>query len=116
MSDLVIYHNPRCGKSRGALALLREQGCEPDVVEYLKQALDAALLKDLLARLGMPASELVRRGESVFKEKYRGREMSEDDWIAAMVADPILIERPIVVRGARAVVARPPERVGELFD
>ena len=116
MSDLVIYHNPRCGKSRGALALLREQGCEPDVVEYLKQALDAALLKDLLARLGMPASELVRRGESVFKEKYRGREMGEDDWIAAMVADPVLIERPIVVRGARAVVARPPERVGELFD
>ena len=116
MSDLVIYHNPRCGKSRGALALLRQQGCEPEIVEYLKQALDAATLKDLLARLGMPASELVRRGESVFKEKYRGREMSEDDWIAAMVADPILIERPIVVRGARAVVARPPERVGELFD
>ncbi|MCB1908443.1 MAG: arsenate reductase (glutaredoxin) [Rhodocyclaceae bacterium] len=116
MSNLVIYHNPRCGKSRGALALLRERGLEPEVVDYLRQPLQADALRRLLDLLGMPAADLVRRGETVFKERYRGREMSEDDWVAAMVADPILIERPIVVSGDRAVVARPPERVSELFD
>ncbi|MCB1914484.1 MAG: arsenate reductase (glutaredoxin) [Rhodocyclaceae bacterium] len=116
MSELVIYHNPRCGKSRTALALLRARGIEPEVIEYLRQPLQRDALRGLLAVLGMPAADLVRRGESVFKEKYRGRAMTEDDWIDAMVTDPILIERPVVVRGDRAVVARPPERVDELFD
>jgi len=116
MSEFVIYHNPRCGKSRTALALLRERGVEPEVVEYLKTPPDAPTLACLLAALGLPAEQLLRTGESVFKEKYKGRTLDEAGWIAAMVADPILIERPIVVRGDRAVVGRPPERIGELFD
>lgn len=115
MSDVVVYHNPRCGKSRAACALLAEHGIEAEVVEYLKTPPDAATLRALLAKLGMPAADLVRRGEAVFKAKYQGKTLSEAGWIAAMVADPILIERPIVVRGARAVVGRPPERVLELI-
>ena len=116
MSEVVIYHNPRCSKSRAACALLVERGVEPQVVEYLKTPPDAAQLSALLAALGMPAGELVRRGEKVFKEKYRGRDLDEQGWIDAMVADPILIERPIVVIGDRAVVGRPPERVLALLS
>ncbi len=115
MPKTVIYHNPRCGKSRSALALLRERGIEPEVVEYLKSPPDRETLQALLAALGMPAAELVRRGEAVFKDKYKGRELDEQGWIDALLADPILIERPIVVHGRRAVVGRPPERVAELF-
>ncbi|MCB1888687.1 MAG: arsenate reductase (glutaredoxin) [Rhodocyclaceae bacterium] len=116
MSEFVIYHNPRCGKSRSALALLRERGVEPEIVEYLKTPPDAATLARLLAALGQPAEQLLRKGEAVFKEKYKGESRDEAGWIEAMVADPILIERPIVVRGNRAVVGRPPEAVAALLD
>ncbi len=116
MSEFVIYHNPRCGKSRDTLALLRERGVEPEVVEYLKTPPDAATLSRLLAALGMSAEQLLRKGEAVFKQQYKGQSLDEAGWIAAMVAEPILIERPIVVRGARAVLGRPPENVAALFD
>ncbi len=110
-----IYHNPRCSKSRSACAILQEKGIEAEVVEYLKTPPDRETLRTLLARLGLPAHAIVRTGEAVFKAEYQGREMSEEDWIEAMIAHPILIERPIVVVGERAVVARPPERVLELL-
>lgn len=116
MPELLIYHNPRCSKSRAALALLRARGLSPTVVDYLHSPPDAATLVRLLAALGLPAAALVRRGEAVFKQKYAGREIDEAAWLAALQADPILIERPIVVLGTRAVIGRPPERVAELFD
>ncbi len=110
-----IYHNPRCSKSRSACAILAEKGVEAEVIEYLKTPPDRATLSALLAELGLRAGELVRKGEAIVKTEYAGRKMSDEDWLEAMLAHPILIERPIVVVGERAVVARPPERVLELL-
>lgn len=113
--DFTIYHNPRCSKSRAALALLREHGVEPRIIEYLETPPSAAELRVLVERLGISPRALVRGGEDVFKSKYGERTLTDAEWIAAMVADPILIERPIVVRGDRAVLGRPPEKVCELL-
>ncbi|PTD97121.1 arsenate reductase (glutaredoxin) [Pseudothauera lacus] len=110
-----IYHNPRCSKSRSACAILAEKGITTEVIEYLKTPPDRATLTALLAKLGLRAEELVRKGEAIVKTKYAGRAMSDQDWLEAMLAHPILIERPIVVVGGRAVMARPPERVLELL-
>ena len=116
MQTVTLYHNPRCSKSREALALLRERGVEPLIVEYLKTPPDAATLRGLLAMLHMDAKALLRTGEAVYKVEYRDRELDADGWIAAMVAHPVLIERPIAVMGDHAVVGRPPERVLDLLD
>ena len=111
-----LYHNPRCSKSREALALLREHGVEPQVVEYLKQPPSAAELDRLLVQLGMEPRQLMRRGEAVYKElDLDDLALSRAALIDAMVRQPILIERPIAVSGKRAVIGRPPERVLELI-
>jgi arsenate reductase len=116
MSEITIYHNPRCSKSRQTLALLSEQGIEPRVVEYLKEPPSEEDLRGLLKKLGKPASDVIRRGESVFKELgLQGQLEDEDALIAAMVAHPVLIERPIVVVGDRARLGRPPELVREIL-
>ena len=116
MASLTIYHNPKCSKSRETLALLRRKGVEPRIVEYLKTPPSAAELKSIVAKLGIRPEELVRKGEEIFKSKYAGKSLSDDEWLAALVRDPILIERPIVVAGRKAVVGRPPERVLGLID
>jgi arsenate reductase len=115
MSEFTIYHNPRCTKSRATLALLEERHIQPKVIEYLKTPPTAAELKAIIGKLGIRAEELVRKGEDIYKEKYAGKTLTEAQWIDAMVRDPILIERPIVVRGARAVIGRPPENVEPLI-
>jgi arsenate reductase len=107
----VIYHNPRCSKSRDALKLLQDAGVEVEVIEYLKTPPTAAQLRAILNRLGMKPEDLVRKGEATYKEHYAGKTLSNADWIAAMVEHPILIERPIFVKGDKAVVGRPPEIV-----
>jgi arsenate reductase (glutaredoxin) len=112
---LRIYHNPRCSKSRGALQVLQDNGVAAEVIEYLNTPPTKAELRELLRKLGMKPRDIVRTGEPVFKEKYQGRTLSDDEWLDALVADPILIERPIVVRGERAVLGRPPEKVLELI-
>ena len=114
--DLTIYHNPKCSKSRATLALLEDRGIRPRIVEYLEAPPTAAELSDIVARLGIRAEALVRKGEDVYKVKYAGKVLSDAEWIEAMVRDPILIERPIVVTGDRAAIGRPPERVLELLD
>ncbi len=111
MHTLTIYHNPRCSKSRAACALIAESGVKAKVIDYLTTPPSRDELRALLAKLGMRAGELVRRGEAVFKENYQGRELSDEQWLDALLAYPILIERPIVVRGEHAVIARPPEKV-----
>lgn len=108
--DVTIYHNPRCSKSRQTLALLRERGIEPTVVEYLKTPPDAETLRTLLARLGLDPRGLMRRKEAAYRENGLGNPALDDDaLIAAMAASPTLIERPIVVAGERAALGRPPE-------
>ena len=114
---IVIYHNPRCSKSRATLALLRDRGVEPKVVEYLKTPLDADALRDLLGVLGMSARDLIRSGEAPYRELgLADSDLSAGDLLAAVAANPILMQRPVVRRGDRAVVGRPPERVAELLD
>lgn len=109
-----MYHNPRCRKSREALQLLQERGIEPEIVEYMKQVPTADELRAVLKKLDMKAEELLRRNETVFREQYKGRDLTEEQWVEAMVAHPVLIERPIAVKGTRAIVGRPPEKVLEL--
>ncbi len=116
MSDYTIYHNPRCSKSRNTLALLEENGITPKVVLYLETPPDARQLKGLLGKLGISAAELVRRGEADYKACGLSRDSSEQELIAAMAQHPKLIERPIVVKGKRAVLGRPPENVLGLID
>jgi arsenate reductase len=111
---VTIWHNPRCGKSRAALALLRERGMEPRIVEYLKTPPSTGELRGVLRMLGMKPEQLVRKGEDAYRALER-KTLSEAQWIEAMVRDPILIERPIVIRGSRAVVGRPPEKLLELL-
>src|SRR5690242_7862642 len=113
--EVVIYHNPRCGKSRAALGLLQEKGIEPRVVEYLKTPLRKEELRRLLAQLGIGAEQLVRKGEDVYKQELSGKTLSESQWLDALAAHPILMERPVVVRGQRAVIGRPPEKVLEIL-
>ena len=112
-----LLHNPRCSKSREALALLRAHGVEPEVVEYLKQPLSAAEIDRLLTVLGMEPRQLIRRGEAVYKELgLDDPGLSRAALIKAMANQPILIERPVAMRGERAVLGRPPEKVLELLD
>ncbi len=111
MSEYQIYHNPRCSKSRATLALLQEHGIEPEIVLYLDRPPSQAALKRLLAKLDLSAAELVRRGEAEYKELGLAAGSSEAELVKAMAVHPKLIERPIVVRGERAVLGRPPENV-----
>lgn len=111
-----IYHNPRCSKSRNALQILEEHGITPEVVHYLDTPPTREELLALLDKLGIPASELVRKGEEVFKNEFAGREMSEEAWLNAMLAHPQLMERPIIVAGGRAVIGRPLENVLALLQ
>jgi arsenate reductase (glutaredoxin) len=109
-----IYHNPRCNTSRKTLALLREKGFEPEVIEYLKTPYTAAQLKTLLGQLKMPAKALLRKKEAAEAGIDPAR-MSEEQLIAAMAKHPIVVERPIVVSGNKAALGRPPEKVLEVL-
>jgi len=116
MSKVTIYHNPRCSKSRETLQLLRDRGIEPQVIEYLDTPPDAATLDGLLKKLGIEPIDLIRKKEAPFAEL--GLAAKKDDrkaLIDAMVAHPILIERPIVVKGKAARLGRPPESVLEIL-
>lgn len=115
MSDWTIYHNPRCSKSREALALLKDNGITPKVVEYLKDVPSRKELELLVMQLGIPASDLVRKNEALFKAKYKGLELNEHEWIRVMHENPKLIERPVVVKGHKAVIGRPMENVKDLL-
>lgn len=112
---VTIYHNPKCTKSRATLGILQERGVEARIVEYLKSPPSKAELKAIIEKLGIRPEELVRKGEDVYKTKYAGKKLTDAQWIDAMISDPILIERPIVVSGSRAVIGRPPENVEQLL-
>ncbi|MEG1041227.1 MAG: arsenate reductase (glutaredoxin) [Pseudomonas sp.] len=116
MTDLTLYHNPRCSKSRGALEILEARGLAPTVVRYLETPPDAATLKALLEKLGISARQLLRTGEDEYKDlNLADADLSEALLIEAMVKHPKLIERPILVAGDKAVIGRPPEKVLEIL-
>jgi arsenate reductase len=116
MNGTLLYHNPRCSKSRSALQLLAERGIEPIVVPYLDRPLDTSQLNALLRQLGLQARDLLRTGEAEYAELgLANPALSEEQLVAALAAHPRLMERPIFVHGGRAVIGRPPERVLELL-
>lgn len=113
---ITIYHNPRCSKSRQTLQLLRENGVEPEIIEYLKTPPSIPVLKDLLVKLEMTPLELIRRGEKLFDELHVNPDkLDTDELLDFMVKHPVVIQRPIVVRGTKAVLGRPPENVLSLL-
>lgn len=116
MADkITIYHNPRCRKSREALALLDEHGINPEVVRYLDDAPAPEELKLIAAKLDLPVKDMVRREEKAYKEKYKHADFTDDEWLRILSEEPKLIQRPIVVKGASAVLGRPPENVLKLI-
>ena len=114
-ANVTIYHNPRCGKSRSTLMLVHEHGIKPTIIEYLKTPPTKEELRAILKKLGMMPEQIVRKGEDVYREKFAGKQMTNEQWLEALAKNPILIERPIVVKGDRAVIGRPPENVLELL-
>ncbi|MFN8284295.1 MAG: arsenate reductase (glutaredoxin) [Chitinophagales bacterium] len=112
---ITIYHNNRCGKSRSALCILEEQSKPFKTVEYLKDVPSVEEIKSILKKLKLKPHDLIRTKESVYIENYKGKNLSDDQWIQAMHDHPILMERPIVINGNKAVVARPPEKVNEIL-
>jgi len=115
MTRMKFYHNPRCRKSRETLKIVEDAGIQPEVIEYLKTPPSESELKDILKKLGMKPEELIRKGEEIYKQKFKGKSFSDDEWIRVMVENPILIERPIVVKDNKAALGRPPENVKELL-
>ena len=113
---LTIYHNPMCSKSRETLEILNEQNKSPAIVEYLNETPDRQTLKDIIAKLGIPAADLVRTGEQAYQDAGLDiGTMSEDDIIEAICIHPSLLQRPIVVSGNRAVIGRPPIKVLDII-
>lgn len=115
MSKITIYHNPRCRKSREALEILMHSCKNPEIIDYQKTPLNEKELNGLVEKLGIKPLDLIRKGEELFKSKYKGKDLSDKEWIKAMAENPILMERPIVVNEDKAVVARPAEKVNEIL-
>ncbi|MBS1635648.1 MAG: arsenate reductase (glutaredoxin) [Bacteroidetes bacterium] len=112
---ITILYNPRCSKCREALGHLEDNHCEIEVVEYLKKPLTKKQLKDILARLGVKAFDIVRQKEELFLEKFKNKKFTNEEWIQILLENPILIERPIVIDGYKAIIGRPPELVIDLI-
>ncbi|MBT1118692.1 arsenate reductase (glutaredoxin) [Stutzerimonas nitrititolerans] len=116
MTELTLYHNPRCSKSRSALELLEGRGLTPTIIRYLETPPTAAELQDVLNKLGIAPRQLLRTGEDEYRQlNLADPDLSDEQLIEAMVAHPRLIERPILVAGDRATVGRPPEKVLEIL-
>jgi len=111
-----IYHNPRCSKSREGLQILQESGEDFQIVKYLDLPMKKEEIKNVLDLLEISAEELVRKNEKVWKENYKGKDLSEDDLLEAMQKHPKLIERPIVVKNGKAVIGRPSKKIKDLIS
>jgi len=110
-----IYHNPRCGKSREGVAILEASGKEFEVIKYLDQPLSKKELQEILKLLKIPAIDLVRKNEAIWKQQYKGKTLTEDELINAFMAHPKLIERPIVIHNNKAIIGRPPEAIKNII-
>jgi arsenate reductase len=106
-----IYHNPRCSKSREVLEILKSNNCQIEIIEYLKNPPSFDEIKDLLIRLHLKPIDIIRQNEDIFKTKFKNKNFSYEEWIMILIENPILIERPIVVRKNKAIICRPPENV-----
>lgn len=114
-ANIKILHNPRCSKSRSAVQFLHSKDKTFEVIDYLYKPLTKEDLKAILKKLNIPAEQLVRKNEEDYKTHYKGKTLSDDEWIDAMLKFPKLIERPVVIVGDEAVIARPEERILEIL-
>jgi arsenate reductase len=112
---ITIWHNNRCSKSRNAVCLLEDKTIQAEVFEYLKTPLTIEQIKDVVKKLGIEPEALVRKGEDIYKSEYKGKELTREEWFEALVKHPVLIERPIIIKGDKAVIGRPIENVEELL-
>lgn len=110
-----IFYNPDCSKCREAMDLLEEGSCEIEVVEYLKNVPSREEIKEVLSKLGLKPLDLIRQKEAVFQEKFSAKNLSDEEWITALIENPELIERPILIDGNRAIIGRPPSLVVDLL-
>ncbi len=106
-----IYHNNRCSKSRQGLQILEESGKDFEIIKYLENIPSQEELLEIIELLGIKPIELIRKNEAIWKENYKGKELTDTEVIAAMVKNPKLIERPIIINGDKAVIGRPPEKI-----
>ncbi|MCM4152219.1 arsenate reductase (glutaredoxin) [Arenibacter sp. N53] len=111
-----IYHNPRCGKSREGLAILENSGKEFEIIKYLEEVPTKKELESILKILGISPKDLVRTNEAIWKEKYKGKSLTDGEIVAAMIENPKLIERPIVIQNKQGVIGRPPEKIKDLLN
>ncbi|MBI2280757.1 MAG: arsenate reductase (glutaredoxin) [Bacteroidetes bacterium] len=110
-----IYHNPRCSKSRETLEIIQKKGLEIEIIDYLVKPPTIKELEEIISLLKINPEDLVRKSEDIYKEKFKGKKITQQEWVKIMVEHPKLIERPIVISGNKAIIGRPPEKVIELF-
>lgn len=111
-----IFHNPRCRKSREGLELLEKRGISPIIRLYLKDTPSIEELSTIIEKLGISPTNLIRKAEAIYKETFKGQDLSDDEWIKAMVEHPKLIERPIIINNNKAIIGRPTEKILEIID
>lgn len=110
-----ILHNPQCSKSREALSILQEKGEKIEIIEYLKNTPSVEELRSIIKMIGVRPEDIVRKGEAIYKELYKGKVLSDEEWIEAMVKHPKLIERPIVIKDKKAIIGRPPLKIIDIL-
>jgi arsenate reductase len=113
---MLIYHNPRCGKSRESLAFLKELGFNPEVKEYLKTPPSFDELSDIIQKLGISPIELIRQKEKLFIEQFKELQLTDKEWIRVMTENPVLIERPVILNEGKAVIGRPKENILKILS
>ena len=113
--SIIVFHNSRCSKSRCALDFLSDKGADYSVVDYLKNIPTYKDLEEIISKLGIKPEALIRKGEEDFKANFKGEILSDSEWIEAMIKFPKLIERPIVIKGNKAIIGRPTERILEIL-
>lgn len=115
MKKIQILYNPRCSKCREALHLLEGESCDIEVIEYLKEKITKKELKNILSKLGLKAFDIVRKKEALYEKNFKNKTFTNEEWIQLLLENPILIERPIVIDGYKAIIGRPPELVMDLI-
>lgn len=110
-----FYHNPRCSKSREGLKFIEEKGLEVEVIDYMKTGITAKEITEFLSKSGLLVTDIIRTNEELYKLSYKGKEFTDDEWIQILVENPKLIQRPLVIKGTHAVLARPTEEIQKLI-
>lgn len=113
---ITILYNARCSKCREALGLLEQNSCDIEMVEYMKKPLTKKQIKEILAKLGLKAFDIVRQKEPIFQERFKDKKFTNEEWIQILIEHPVLVERPIVIDGHEAIIGRPPELVVDLLN